>query len=184
MYFKAHGNSTLPERQLLTKTLRAMKVTAFLILAGCLQVSAHSYGQDITLSVKNAPLEKVFEEVKRQTGYSFIYTRELLKNASGVTLDEKNASLEQVLQNCFKDQPLSYSIEEKFIIVRPRISSTPVLKSVDTLIPKQVRTVRVQGQVFNEAGESLSGANIVIKELEKGTITDAKGQFEISAAQW
>src|SRR6185295_3211582 len=115
MYFKAHCNPALSERRLRTKIIRVMKLTFILMLAACLQVSAKGYAQHITLSLKNAPLEKVFGEVKKQSGYSFIYTRELLQNASTVSLEVTNAPLEKVLENCFSGQPLTYTIEKKYI---------------------------------------------------------------------
>lgn len=52
----------------LTKTLLIMKFTAILLLSAALQVSATGYSQRVTLSEKNAPLEKVFTAIKKQTG--------------------------------------------------------------------------------------------------------------------
>src|SRR5581483_11409147 len=37
------------------------------------------------------------------------------------------------------------------------------------------------GVVYNEAGQPLSGANVVIKETGKGVTTNAKGEFQIMA---
>ncbi len=45
-----------------------------------MQASAKGYSQ-ITLHVANAPLEKVFESIKKQTGYVFFYTGTDIKNA-------------------------------------------------------------------------------------------------------
>ena len=47
---------------LMAKTIRIMNLTALLLLAAFLQVSARGYAQTpITLAVKNAPLQKVME---------------------------------------------------------------------------------------------------------------------------
>jgi hypothetical protein len=40
--------------------IRAMKLTAIILLAAALQVSARGYTQTVTISLKNVSLEKVF----------------------------------------------------------------------------------------------------------------------------
>ncbi len=52
--------------RVITKTLLVMKLTAFLLLAACVQVSAKGFGQTISLYEKNAPLEKVIQQIKKQ----------------------------------------------------------------------------------------------------------------------
>ena len=104
---------------MLTKTLLVMKLTAILLFAACLEVSAGTNAQTVTLSLKNSSLERIFKEVKKQTGYGFIYTRELLANTGHIDVDVKNASLKEVLDGCFSGQPVTYTIEDKYIIVNP-----------------------------------------------------------------
>ncbi len=83
----------LPRRRHLTETLLIMKLTAILILAGCLQVNARGYAQTVTLSEKNASLEKIFRVVKKQTGYDFFYESKLLKEARKVDISVSGATL-------------------------------------------------------------------------------------------
>src|SRR5258708_5482815 len=59
--------------RLQTKTWLVMKMTAFLLIVACLQVSANGFSQKINLSIREAPLEKVFKEIQKQSGYSFWY---------------------------------------------------------------------------------------------------------------
>ena len=84
-----------------------MKMTIVLLTIACLQVSAKGYTQSVTLTVKNAPLEKVFKELKRQTGYDFWYETKLLRKAERVDLEVKNTSLKQALDECFRNQPFT-----------------------------------------------------------------------------
>src|SRR5262245_57088008 len=77
--------------------LRVMKITAFLLFAACLHVAARTDGQSITLSVKNKPLEKVLSEIKKQSGFSFIYGKELINKAGPVSIDVKDEPLVKVL---------------------------------------------------------------------------------------
>src|ERR1700751_799271 len=95
-----------------------MRLTAILIIAACLQIQAGGFAQTVTLYLKNTSLERVFKEVKKQTGYSFIYARELLAGAGKVSIELKGASLQQVLDDLFKEQPFTYSIQDKFVIIK------------------------------------------------------------------
>ena len=76
------------------------------MIAFCLQLSATGMSQRITLSLKQAPLAKVFDEISRQTGLSVVYREDLLKDAKPVTVEVKDATVEEVMNACFADQPL------------------------------------------------------------------------------
>ena len=146
-------------------------MTAFLLLAACLQVSAKGYSQKISLSVREASLEKVFKEIQRQSGYSFWYKTRQLNGAAKVTLDLKNASLEEALVKCFANQPFDYFIVEQTVVIRPREPAPPA-----TPIP----LVIIKGKVTTAAGKPLSGVSVTVKATRKGTATDENGEFSIS----
>src|ERR1700754_1505641 len=77
-----------------------------LFMAGLLcQVSAATYGQKITLSKQNARLVSIFKEIQSQSGYDFVYSNRLIKLAHEVTIQVKEAPLQEVLETCFRDQP-------------------------------------------------------------------------------
>jgi TonB-linked SusC/RagA family outer membrane protein len=154
----------------LSKTLLAMKLLILLMTAACLQVAATGFGQTLTLSLRNVPLETAFKEIKQQTGYSFVYTRDQLKNSVPVSLDIQNGSLDFVLKSCFNDQPLSYSIEDKYIIVLTK----PQDRSVQR---KSVIGFTVTGRVINDHNDPVVGASVKIKSSGNGTTTDANGEF-------
>ena len=102
-----------------------MKLTAFILLIGCLAVSAKGVSQKITLKEKNAPLTKVFKEIEKQTDYQFLYFDNDLQQNKKVSIDVNNANLPEVLQWCFQDQLLSYEIVDKTIVVKKKQSESP-----------------------------------------------------------
>jgi len=65
--------------------LRTMRLSAFLLLVGCMQVSARGYSQ-ISISENNTSLEKIFGIIERQSGYVFFYDYAWLKDARPVSL--------------------------------------------------------------------------------------------------
>ena len=111
---------SIRSKQHLTKTLLIMKLTAILILAACLQVSAKGYSQKVTLSMRAAPLQKVFKEIQKQTGYNFLYTYELLEKAGKIDVKVQDATLQTALQQCLQGTYLTYSIVEKTIVIKEK----------------------------------------------------------------
>src|SRR4051812_48430675 len=97
------------------RLLRVMKLTIFFLTVVLLQLSAEGYSQRVTISAKDESLEKVFRSIRKQTGYQFLYNNQMLDNAPRVTLQLTNATLEETLESCLKDQVLSYSIVGKTI---------------------------------------------------------------------
>lgn len=159
-----------------------MRMTIVLLFIACLQVSAkNGYTQSVTLTVKNAPLEKVFKELKKQTGYDFWYENKLLNRAKRVDLNVRDISLEQALDECFKDQPFAYSIVDKIIVVqlKPPIQlSAGIPASIKTISPL---FIEIHGVITDDKGQPLSGATILVKGTQVGTKSDANGSFSINA---
>ncbi|WP_315816493.1 STN domain-containing protein [Paraflavitalea speifideaquila] len=89
--------------------------------------------QDITLSFRDATLDKVFKEIRKQTGYSFVYTESELQKANKVTIEVANSSLDNVLGICFRNQPLTYTILEKIVIVKSRAEKMAVIPVVNKI---------------------------------------------------
>ena len=158
--------------RIMLKFLRIMKLTIIVLIATFLQVSAASYGQKITLSVKNITLENVLKEIKKQSGYNILYNPYVLKEASLINIEVKNASMERVLEKCFKGQPVTYTIESQTIVVKSR--SMPV--SLTPIAPEMVQKVSINGTVRDSVG-ILPGVTVMVKGTTIGTNTDQNGKF-------
>ncbi|MGV3529772.1 MAG: TonB-dependent receptor [Flavisolibacter sp.] len=149
-----------------------MKFTAAFILFASLHVSAKTWSQQVTLAEKNAKIEKIFSAIKVQTGYVFFYDQSLIGKASRVSINVRNASLKEALDLSFQNQPLTYSIVGKTIVVK---SKPPVVAEEEQMEVPQ--GIDVTGVVTNESGEPLVGASVVVKGSKLGTVTDRDGRF-------
>lgn len=107
-----------PSRAGLVKILLVMKLIVILLTTAILQVSASSYGQNVTIKQENTELVKIFVELRKQTGYDFFYSDLMMEDAKPVTLNLNNAPIEKALELCFKDQPLSYTINNKIVTIK------------------------------------------------------------------
>src|SRR6188768_4200105 len=107
-------------RPLYLKTLRTMKILCVLLTAASLYLPARGFSQGITVSLQNASLESFFKAVEQQSSYSFVYSKEAIDQSKPVSVVAKNESIEVVLKTVFASQPLSYSFNEKFIVIKLR----------------------------------------------------------------
>src|SRR5215475_8793282 len=113
MNLTADGKARRPRGHLPAKMLLVMRLTAIFLLAVSLHVSATGLSQTVTLSKRNATLEQVFETLQQQTGYNFLFNSHLLAKARKVTIRLQNATVDEVLTLCFKDQPFTYVVRDK-----------------------------------------------------------------------
>ncbi|UFH56146.1 TonB-dependent receptor [Spirosoma sp. KNUC1025] len=153
-----------------------MKLTTIFSLLICFQISAKTYSQFITLSVHNKELGGVLKEIERQSGYSFFYKTELLQKADKVSVSVKNASLDDALARCFKNQPIDYSIVDHTIVLKPRKES----KAIEP--PKDIKAP-IRGKVTGTDNKPLVGVTVLVKATRQGTTTDAEGAFLINAGK-
>jgi TonB-linked SusC/RagA family outer membrane protein len=154
--------------------LLTMKLTAILLLTACLEVSASGHAQQVTLSETNSPLKKVFTALHRQTGYLFFYDLKDLRSSRPVTITVNNTGLEAALDLCFKDQPLTYTIVNKTVVVRKKAEEKITPPPPDAAPP-----IEITGTVTNGKGEPLAGVTVYVKGTRKGGTTDEHGNFSI-----
>lgn len=152
------------------KILLKLKLTLIILMTVILQVSATGYAQ-ITLKEKGAPLEQIIQKIRKQTGYDFFYNAAMLSRANPVTLNVDNASVKEVLDICFKNQPLRYRIEQNTIVIQSLPTFSGTLEKAPILI---------NGKVLDETGKAIPGASIRIKGSDGRAIaTAADGTFRI-----
>lgn len=161
-----------------SKLLRIMKLTAFILLSACMVASAAGHSQKVSLSVHNASLEQVFTEIKKQTGYSFVYYKDDLKKAVKVTLVVSNRTLQEVLVLCFQNQPLSYSILENTVVIKQKPLAADGAAIPNQLMDLPQPPIDIKGRVINENGEPMV-VTVRVKGTDKATSTNDNGEFEL-----
>ena len=155
-----------------------------LLFAGCMQLYASGFSQSVTLSVHNASLESVFEKIEKQTDFHFWYENDLIRNAKKVTIVVKDSPLKKVLDECFRGQPLTYTIIEKTVVIKKKIQQAVVPVSNAALVIEETEAQEaphdiVRGRVTTETGQPVSGVTVQIKNTSTATSTDNDGRFAI-----
>jgi len=155
-----------------------MRLIVILLVVG-MHVSVFAHAQKVTLNRKDASLAAILKEIKRQTGYHFLYDADAVHKAPKVTLDVQSTHLKEVLDHCLKDLPLQYVIKGKNVIISKKgsIQNSP---TPSTEIEQQ-RTIT--GTVRNEKGEPISGVTVKVENTNQQTQTDSQGQFLLDIDQ-
>ncbi len=162
------------KHRLLKQIIMRIHLTAFFIGLAFFNVAANNVtGQNVTIKVSNAELRSVFTEIKKQTGYLFWYEDNLLTNRKKVSLNLKDVTLEEALDASLKNQPLTYSINDKTIVVKVRE------KGILDRIAELLKAINVTGKVSDENGLPLVGATVSVKGTNNQTTTNSSGIFSL-----
>lgn len=161
--------------------MRVMKITMLLTLCCLLNVSANTYGQTLAVKKSNATIQEILEDIRRQANVDFFYDADLFTDAKAISLDVKNATINQVLDRCFAGSPYTYSIANNIVTIKIDPEKQAALTSATATRPF-VQTARISGRVADENGAPLDGATVTVSENGRSTQTDRNGRFEIAVA--
>jgi TonB-linked SusC/RagA family outer membrane protein len=173
-----------------------MKLSFFIYFATLLQVNAASVAQRVSLDKNNASLKESLIDIQHQSGYSVFYDAKMLRDARPVNVHVHNVTLKEALDECFRGQPFTYTINEKTIVVTPPklrsfeatvspepfvllMETTPKILSFDTEVQPGIT---ITGRVTDSKGAPLSGVSIKIKGSDAGTVSDEDGKYRIVGA--
>lgn len=142
--------------------------------AFCLNLSA--YAQDVSLKVNNVTVKEAIELLKKNTGYSFVFSSSDLNTKQHISVSAEKSSIEDVVNQILKGQKdLNYEIQGKKIVIRKATASSSSINSQDK---KQIK-----GNVVDAKGEPIIGATVVVKGTTNGTVTDFDGNFTLNVPE-
>lgn len=134
--------------------------------------------QTISISVKNTPIVEVFSLIERQAGVKFFYRVEFVNKAHNVSLQLSQVTLKNALDACFKNQPLTYELIDKIVVVKEKPSANPPRNALQAQVTPASSRV-VHGRVVTAGGEPVEMASIIIKGKKKAAYSNANGEFII-----
>ncbi len=125
--------------------------------------------QDITLKNKNITVKEAMEELKKTSGYSFVFSSKDVNTGKRISISANKASIEEVVNQILKGQTdLTYEIRDKKIIVR---------KAVSNAAPAQAG--KVKGTITDATGMPVIGAAVKEKGTSNGVVSDVDGNFAL-----
>lgn len=163
----------------LKRTIKIMKLTLVMLLVCLSSVVASTYAQTATVNVsaKNATLESVLKQIEKQSEFLFFYNLEEINKNEKISINKKNANIQEVLDAIAAKTGLKYTIKDRHIV----LTSDDETKSVSSVaVVNQTR--KVTGTV-NDAFGPVAGANVIQKGTTNGTTTDMDGNFSIEVPE-
>ena len=160
------------------KAYRIMKLTLFMMLVGILNVysgNVFSQSDKVSVNMKDVSVKQVLKVLESKTAYSFLYNDELINVNRTISVDVKDKSLMDVLDDIFSGSEITYKIIENRIILIP--SKEKILSSTQ---PQQ--EITVSGKVTDKFGDPIPGVSVYIKGTTKGTITSVDGNYSITVS--
>ena len=120
------------------------------------------------ISFEERSFEQVLSDLRRKTGYEFVYQKQIIESIAPITCSYRNVTLRQILDRIVWNLAgLKYEIVEKTVILSRPDEELGYFKKL------------VTGIVTDSDGNPLVGASVAQEGTTTGTVTDIDGQFTL-----
>lgn len=153
-----------------------MKIVILILIVAMVHVHGSSFGQKVSLNVKNETLMNVLDEVQKQSGYDFLYNSKSIDQGRRLTLKIADKELKEVLDLLLEGRNLGYEIDRNTVLIRP-IASGPPPAVLAARSDRQQRMI--SGTVTNSEGNPLEGVTVQLKGTSNATATNSQGKYSL-----
>ncbi|MCF8275010.1 MAG: SusC/RagA family TonB-linked outer membrane protein [Flavobacteriaceae bacterium] len=118
---------------------------------------------------KEVSIDQIFDLIKEQTDYTFIYKSELFLNAPKVQLKKGTIKANKLLQESLAFGDFNYVFSDNGTILLNKVEET-----------KNIQQQQVTGTITDSNGLGLPGVTIIEKGTTNGTSTNIQGNYNIT----
>jgi TonB-linked SusC/RagA family outer membrane protein len=136
-----------------------------------MSIHAEVYSQIYSVSMKNAMLRDILQNIEKQSDYRFFFSDDVADLNQSIRI-EASGTIDQLLEKILSPRELGYKIMDNNLII---------ISPYETADRRQ-QGLFISGTVVDEAGEPLPGVNVSVKGSTSGTISDADGKYSVSVA--
>ena len=155
-------------------------LTAAAMVLFSMQLFAITYGQVVTLHVKQKTLIEVMKSIQSQTGHTYFLNGKDLANIK-VTAEISQADLATTMETILKGKDATWTLKGEMIIIKRAPSKSVPEKVNQAPIVGDHRQQHFKGKVNSSNNEPLAGVTVKIKGNSAATSTDAAGNFQLPA---
>ncbi len=147
-----------------------MRFTILFILLSVLQIRAEVKSQETLFNLKmdDVSLIEVLKAVESQGNYTCLYSYSEVADVLHLSIDVKNASVQDVLKQVLKGTNLQFKIVDQTIVIQN-------VKSKSTKTEQK----KIKGRVLDKERLPLPGVTVLIKGTLVGCATDTAGRFTL-----
>lgn len=152
--------------------MKIMKKAIYVVMAlFCLNLAICA--QSITLKKSDITVKQAMDELKNESGYSFVFSSVDIDTQKKISVWIENKNVEEAIKQILQGQEVSFEVKGKNIILKKATASKKAQ-------PEQKS--KVTGVVLDAHGEPIIGANVVEKGTTNGTITDLDGHYSLEVS--
>lgn len=123
----------------------------------------------ITFDKTSVSMAQALELLEQQSGYHFVYNKNIADFNVKVTLNFKNEPLAGALDKLFDGKGISYEINDRYVILKSAKDS------------RKTAVGQVSGFVRDKEGLPLAGAAVMVKDKNGGVSAGVDGDYTIEA---
>ncbi|MBN1926749.1 MAG: SusC/RagA family TonB-linked outer membrane protein [Prolixibacteraceae bacterium] len=119
--------------------------------------------------MEKATVREVLSKIEDQSEFNFMYSSEVVDVTRLVSINVKDAKIDEVLKSLFVGTEVGYTIKDRLVVLN--------LLDVSTV---QQQSLSVSGRVTDSSGAPLPGVTVAVKGTTRGIITDSDGKYTLS----
>lgn len=164
-----YNEQSIANYLLLKNTIRVMKILFVFLFVCSLSIYANdAYSQKVTMEMKNSTVLDVLKEIESETGFLFVYNKEDLNLKREVSVHADDKMLTEVLSQLFNGTGITYVMAgSNIVLMKDKV---------------QQNSRKITGNIVDNFGEPVIGANVMEKGTSNGTITDIDGNFSLNVS--
>ena len=174
------GESPVDNLKLLLKTMRV--TLCFLFLSVMLSQAATGYSQETKLNInlKSASIQAILSEIESESDFRFVFDSNARKIiGKRVTLSDNSQNIKDILDEILSATGLTYKILDNQVVVYQAEVMPTTAEIVNIVAQIEQQKKKITGNITDQAGEAIIGANIIEVGTTNGTVTDINGNFSL-----
>ena len=142
--------------------------------------------QRINLIADNKEMKTVLNEISRLAEIKFVYSSQRIPVRQKISVAARNQRLGELLEGVLTPLNVLYFVSGNQIVLMKRGEAYNLAMFLTDdprkyLLDEESPAKSITGKVTNESGEPLNGVSVLVRGTSKGTSTNEKGVFVISA---
>jgi TonB-linked SusC/RagA family outer membrane protein len=137
--------------------------------------------QRISVQANDLKIEAVLALIEKDSQVRFSYSPNLIPTSRKVSINATQERIAVILDKLLLPNDIRYEVVGKRIILkRKNPGSNPIRNEQGVLdVARPLADITLTGTVTDENNAALPGVSVVLKGTQKGTTTDAQGQFQL-----
>lgn len=142
--------------------------------------------QRINLVANNKEVKTVLTEISQLADIKFVYSSQRIPVRQKISVVARNQRLGEVLDILLSPLSILYFVSgNQIVLMRKNEAYNLAMFVTDdprrSLLEEEIPVKTITGKVTNENGEPLSGVSVLVRGTNRGTSTNEKGIFVITA---